>query len=160
MTRFFEGDHVKTKEPSDFPYMVVKHVSHGRGLVTVNIPYLGKQTEQTCLFIADQLELVTPRKKKGKVTAPHPMGEPVPNQYFVWVEQIYDMSYHPIVVRAESDADAVAIATEEAENFTLQAATHRQRKIIAHAAPVRTGHLIDRSRDDIPKVIDVGADQT
>jgi len=29
MTRFFEGDHVKTKEPSDFPYMVVKHVSHG-----------------------------------------------------------------------------------------------------------------------------------
>jgi hypothetical protein len=78
---------------------------------------------------------------------PHPLGEPVPGQHFTFVKELRETEYFAIVAKGTEDAVRAAVI-EAAENYEMTAKTSRVVSREVTVRPVRTGHLVDKNRDD------------
>jgi hypothetical protein len=76
-----------------------------------------------------------------KEPKPHPMGEPVPGRYFAFVEEIQTVTYHTLLVNAESEEEAQKIALEMHEDGVTKLRTFGRDKPIARIKPMREQHL-------------------
>lgn len=72
---------------------------------------------------------------------PHPMGEPVPGRYFAFVKEIREVTYHTLLINAETEEEAQRLALEMHADGLTMLRTLSANSAEATIKPMREQHL-------------------
>lgn len=78
---------------------------------------------------------------KKKSDKPHPMGEPVPGEYFAWFEVTKLVEYHAVCVSAPNEEEAERLAREAYDKGEALARTISDQQVTVRIIPQREKHI-------------------